>query len=63
MSHVTLASIREVKGLSIEEAARCCDISAEKMKLYEENPGTIPVSLAIELRRLYNIPLDYIKLE
>lgn len=57
-----LSSIRAYKGYTEDEAAKYCGVPTEKMKEFEKNPGKIPVSVAFKLRKLYGIPIDYIRL-
>lgn len=58
----TLSDIRAYKGYTEDETAEYCGVSVRKMKGFESNPGSIPASIAIKLRKLYGIPLDYIKI-
>jgi len=60
--HLTLRTIRESKGYTLNEAASHCGISESKMEEAENKPGDIPASIAIKLRNLYGIPIDYIDL-
>jgi transcriptional regulator with XRE-family HTH domain len=58
-----LEAIRELAGYTTEEAAGACGVSVEQMRDYENYPGNISAGTAMKLRRLYDIPLDYIDIE
>lgn len=59
---LTLEAARKEAGFTIKEAAAQCGISVIKMEKYEDSPGTMRASTAIKLRKLYNVPIDYIDL-
>lgn len=57
---ISLQTIRISKGFTEEEAANRCEITLGKMREFENRPGKMPASVAIKLRGLYGIPIDYI---
>ena len=62
MTKITLKMAREMSGYSVEEVAERVGVSATKIIRLEEKPEKLRASIAIKLRLLYGIPLDYIKL-
>lgn len=59
---MSLRDIRTYKGYTEDEAAKHCGVSTEKMKQIEADPGKMKARMAIKLRKLYGIPLDYISI-
>ncbi len=57
-----LSAIRIYKGYTEDEAARHCEVSIREMKKIEADPGKMRASMAIKLRNLYGIPIDYISI-
>jgi len=62
MNKITLRMAREAKGYTVEEIAKHCDVSVERMKNLEDNPKCLKASILFKLRCLYNIPVDYCRL-
>ncbi|WP_298202137.1 helix-turn-helix transcriptional regulator [Desulfosporosinus sp.] len=57
-----LSAIRNYKGYTEDEAAKHCGVTTGKMKEFESDPGKMTASIAIKLRELYGIPIDYISM-
>lgn len=56
---ITLQAIRKSKGYTLHDAAEHCSTSETEMTEVEDDPGNMPASMAIKLRKLYGIPIDY----
>jgi len=61
MHTITLELIREKSKLTISEVASHCGVTVSRIKELESNPGEMPVSIALKLRKLYGVPFDYIE--
>lgn len=59
-AQIPLGAIRTYKGYTEDEAAIHCGVTTGKMKEFESDPGNMTASIAIKLRELYGIPIDYI---
>ena len=59
---ITLDKVRDAAGLTIDEAAECCMVSAEEMIKLENDPGLMPASMVIKLRKAYGFPIDYVSI-
>lgn len=57
---LSLCEIRTQKGYTQNEVAEHCGISTREMNELEAAPGKMSATIAIKLRRLYGIPIDYI---
>jgi DNA-binding XRE family transcriptional regulator len=62
MFQITLRVVRESCGYTVEEVAEYCGIALDKMKEVEDDPGAMKDSIAIKLRKLFGIPIDYIRI-
>lgn len=62
MSQVTLQSVRISKNYTVEEAAKHCQVSVEDMEKLESQPGEMPASMVMKLRKIYGFPIDYVSL-
>ncbi len=58
-----LKQIRTQLGLSQSDIANKLDISVQRYSLYETNNRKLPVSLAFELCKLFNLKLEDIFLD
>jgi len=59
---ITLETARDAVGLTINEAAKHCKEPVREMERLEADPGTMPASMVIKLRRIYGVPIDYISI-
>jgi quercetin dioxygenase-like cupin family protein len=52
-----IKSLREISGISLDNAAHKLNISAEQLQKYESTASDIPVSILYELAGLYKVEL------
>jgi len=62
MFRIALCAIRESCGYTLNEVAEYCGTTVEAVKEMEDSPGDIMASMAMKLRALYGIPIDYINI-
>lgn len=53
--HKQLRSIRESKGLTIEQVAKQIGLEAKVLMIYEINPEETPLSIAVKILGLYEV--------
>ena len=56
---LSLQTIRVCKGFTEGEVAERCGVTIGKIKEFENSPWRMTASIAIKLRKLYGIPIDY----
>lgn len=59
---ITLEKVRNAAGLTVDEAAEYCKVPAEEMRRLENDPGLMPASMVIKLRKVYGFPIDYVSI-
>jgi DNA-binding XRE family transcriptional regulator len=57
---ISLRSARVSSGYTVEEAAKCINISPKKLCGYERDAAEMPLSTAIKILELYRLPIDII---
>ncbi len=57
----SLTEIREQNGYDPETIADLLGISSSELKGYEENPGQLPVTIAVKLSMIYRSGIDSIR--
>lgn len=60
--NLPLSVVRISKSYTENEAAEHCGVSTEEMKAIEADPIEMSAVMAMKLRRLYGIPIDYISI-
>lgn len=57
---LTLKEIREIRRVSIDDAANYCEVSVKDLYAFENDCTNMPISIADKMTKLYNISLDNI---
>lgn len=57
---LSLKTIRETGGFSVESIAEKLGISSQLYRIYEDFPGLMPTELALKFSELCKISVDYI---
>lgn len=57
---ITIKSIRQNRGYSVEKMAEILGVSPKTYAFYERRPDFIPVPIAVKISIVGNISLDYI---
>lgn len=63
MGQVTLEVARENKGLSIADVAQVLKIDKYVMGHYELHSGSVPISMAIKLAKVYGLTIDELEFD